>query len=441
MASVRLALCCLVLLACMLPLGVARDAMTVTDGAGAAPTIDGRMDDPAWEAAPWSEAFSDINGPEKLVPRHATRMKMLWDDQYLYIGLWNDEPHPWANLTLHDSIIYKDNAVEVFIDPDSDNHNYYEVEVNALGTMWDLFLTKPYRDGAAVLHNWETLEPARPTMADGPIGSDGRPTGWRPMRHAVWVDGALNDGSGGNSKGWGVEMAIPWSVLGMASFRPSPPAPGDQWRVQFSRVQWIVRWDVRARVYVKAPPQQEATWYVWTPQHEDQMHKPEVWGYVQFSSAPAVANATVTAAAAATTNATTTGGSNNEVASTATEAETETTKAAETTETDATKAAAGAAGAVFVPDPSWPLRSFLMQGYYAQAKRKAASQPFAGSMEELGLEPPERVHAVRPLVQATEASFIVSAQMPAPVGTDTLRYYVNEEGRITWRAVTAAEGD
>ena len=39
------------------------------------------------------------------------------------------------------------------------------------------------------------------------------PTGWRPLRRGVWVDGALNDGKA-ESRGWGLEVAIPWSILG-----------------------------------------------------------------------------------------------------------------------------------------------------------------------------------------------------------------------------------
>src|SRR6202453_3662872 len=48
--------------------------------------ITGKLDDPAWAAAPWSEAFVDIEGDGKPKPRFRTRMKMLWDDQYLYIA-------------------------------------------------------------------------------------------------------------------------------------------------------------------------------------------------------------------------------------------------------------------------------------------------------------------------------------------------------------------
>ena len=48
--------------------------------------------------------------------------------------------------TQHDAVIFHNNDFEVFIDPDGDTHNYYELEINALNTVWDLFITKPYRE-------------------------------------------------------------------------------------------------------------------------------------------------------------------------------------------------------------------------------------------------------------------------------------------------------
>src|SRR5262249_16446424 len=106
--------------------------------------IDGKLDDPAWDAAPWSDDFVDIEGDAKPKPRWKTRMKMLWDDECLYIAAEMEEPHLWATLTEHDSVIFRDNDFEVFLDPDGDNHNYAELELNALNTTWDLLLTKPY---------------------------------------------------------------------------------------------------------------------------------------------------------------------------------------------------------------------------------------------------------------------------------------------------------
>ena len=60
---------------------------------------------------------------------------MLWDDDYFYIGAELREPHVWGTLTAHDSVIFHDNDFEVFIDPNGDNHEYYEFEINALGTV------------------------------------------------------------------------------------------------------------------------------------------------------------------------------------------------------------------------------------------------------------------------------------------------------------------
>jgi hypothetical protein len=167
-----------------------------------------------------------------------------------------EEPDVWGTLVDHDSIIYNDNDFEVFVDPDGDRRWYFEVEVNALGTIFDLMLDRPYRDG-------------------------GRPIiGWTPpgLRAAVWIDGTLNDPSD-EDVGWSVEIAIPWTALAEHAGVPLPPRPGDVWRVNFSRVQW--RHDVDDGVYVRRPGTREDNW-VWTPQHAIDMHRPEHWGYVEL---------------------------------------------------------------------------------------------------------------------------------------------------------------
>ena len=118
--------------------------------------VDGKLAETSWGMAPWSEPFVDIEGAAKPAPRFRTRVKMLWDDAFFYIGAELDEPHVWATLTEHDSVIYHDNDFELFVDPDGDTHEYYELEINALGTVWDLFLMKPYRDGGTALR-WNSL--------------------------------------------------------------------------------------------------------------------------------------------------------------------------------------------------------------------------------------------------------------------------------------------
>lgn len=224
--------------------------------AGAPVVVDGRLDDAAWQAAPWSAPFVDIEGDARPRPAWRTRVKMLWDDDYFYLAAELEEPHVWATLTEHDSIIFQDNDFEVFIDPDGDSHEYYEFEINALGTTWDLRLPKPYKDGGSAVDAWEIPG----------------------LRAAVWVDGTINDPRDVD-RGWSLELAFPWPVLGEYAACPAPPRPGDQWRINFSRVEWDV--EVIDGVYRKVAGRPEHNW-VWSPQGVIDMHRPERWGYVQF---------------------------------------------------------------------------------------------------------------------------------------------------------------
>lgn len=222
--------------------------------------VDGKLDDAAWADAPWSEDFVDIEGTVRPRPRHRTRMKMLWDDQYLYIGAWLDEPHVWGTLRRHDSVIFHDNDFEVFLDPDADSHLYAELELNALNTTWDLLLTRPYKDRGQAIDAWEI----------------------KGLKTAVHVDGTINDPRD-TDRGWGVEIAWPWQSLKEISSVKAPPRDGDQWRINFSRVQW--RHEIVDGRYRKIKGLPEDNW-VWSPQGVIDMHRPERWGVLQFTTAP-----------------------------------------------------------------------------------------------------------------------------------------------------------
>jgi hypothetical protein len=229
--------------------------------------VDGRLDEPAWKAAAWTDTFVDIEGDRRPRPRFTTRAKMLWDDVYFYVAADMDEPDVWATLTERDSVIFHDNDFEVFIDPDGDTHAYYELEVNARNTVWDLMLLKPYRDGGPAINGWD--------IAGLQTGIDVRGTINRP---------------GDRDEGWTVEIAMPWKILREAAPGHRIPKAGERWRVNFSRVEWQI--DVADGKYTKRlkpgtkDPLPENNW-VWSPQGAIAMHMPERWGYVQFSGAPA----------------------------------------------------------------------------------------------------------------------------------------------------------
>ncbi len=222
--------------------------------------IDGQLRESAWNEAPTTALFVDIEGDRKPRPQFATRVKMLWDDRYLYIAAEMEEPHVSATLTKRDSVIFHDNDFEVFIDPNGDRNEYYEIEINALNTVWDLFLPKPYRDGGSARNGWD-LE---------------------GMKTAVAIDGTINDPRD-RDRGWSVEMALPWKGLAQYAHQPSPPRDGDQWRINFSRVEW--QFDIVNGQYRKVAGTKEDNW-VWSPQGVIDMHRPEHWGIVRFTDKP-----------------------------------------------------------------------------------------------------------------------------------------------------------
>jgi len=49
-------------------------------------SIDGELDEPAWQKAARTEDFVDIDGALKPKPRFRTRAKILWDADYLYFA-------------------------------------------------------------------------------------------------------------------------------------------------------------------------------------------------------------------------------------------------------------------------------------------------------------------------------------------------------------------
>ena len=225
--------------------------------------VDGNLDDASWQKAPWSNLFVDIEGDLKPIPAKETRVKMLWDSSFFYIAAELKDDHIWGKITEHDAVIFYDNDFEVFIDPDGDTHHYIEFEMNALNTTWDLLISKPYRDNGLVINSWEIPG----------------------MKSAVKVYGTINDPSDTDEK-WTIELAFPWNVLNECARKAKMPQDGQQWRINFSRVQWFTK--VVNAEYVKMKDANgkklhENNW-VWSPQGVIAMHRPETWGYVQFAS-------------------------------------------------------------------------------------------------------------------------------------------------------------
>ncbi|MBK8880729.1 MAG: hypothetical protein IPN74_20140 [Haliscomenobacter sp.] len=70
---------------------------------------------PPGSTLPRTEDFSDIEGPLKPGPSLWTEVRMLWDQQYLYIGAYLEEFDLWATLTERDAVLFQDNDFGIYL--------------------------------------------------------------------------------------------------------------------------------------------------------------------------------------------------------------------------------------------------------------------------------------------------------------------------------------
>ena len=179
--------------------------------------LDGKLDEPAWKAAPSTGVFVDTmsGNPGGVV----TEAKLLWDNQNLYIGFENADSDVWSLLTERDAKLWTQEAVEVMIDADGNGKSYIELQVAQNGTIFDTYLPtyRKYEDSIdpkAKLYSWNSK-----------------------MKASVKVDGTLNKRED-QDKGWAVEIALPLAdANGMD--KPgvkTPPAVGDKWKINMFRL-------------------------------------------------------------------------------------------------------------------------------------------------------------------------------------------------------------
>jgi hypothetical protein len=147
-------------------------------------TIDGKLDELAWFAAP---SVGDFVFPWwKEGKKEQTSAKLLWDDEYLYLAFVCEDAHITARHTERDGKIPEDDCVELMFTPDADRpHVYFNIEFNVLGGILDNF--RPHGPHKPRAPKWD---------ADG-------------VKIAGTYVGTLNDDND-TDRHWQVEVAIPW---------------------------------------------------------------------------------------------------------------------------------------------------------------------------------------------------------------------------------------
>ena len=156
------------------------------------PVIDGRLDEAAWREA---ESLSVDRRAEDGAPVSAAAKAMfLLDDTYLYIGVRCDEP---LMARLRDVLTgrgvdaWRENAVEIMIDPGTGLARYHHLAVNSLGGFFE--------------------------------------TQYAGVKSSLWDSQARVAAHRGGDF-WSIEIAVPLAAFGVA-----PPKPGQEWRVNVCR--------------------------------------------------------------------------------------------------------------------------------------------------------------------------------------------------------------
>ncbi|MGZ6123764.1 MAG: carbohydrate-binding family 9-like protein, partial [Myxococcales bacterium] len=152
----------------------------VVHRAQAAIAIDGVLAEPAWDRAERAGPFvRSLDGKQAAA---ATEARLLWDDDHLYVAFLAADSNVSGAFFKDDEKLYTSNVVEIFLDASGDGSQYDEIEVAPTNALFDASFSGGPRKGMDL--SWSSH-----------------------ARHAVHVDGTLNDPSDVD-RGWTVELAI-----------------------------------------------------------------------------------------------------------------------------------------------------------------------------------------------------------------------------------------
>ncbi|MBO6794411.1 MAG: carbohydrate binding family 9 domain-containing protein [Balneolaceae bacterium] len=105
---------------------------------GQAPSIDGRVDDPAWQMVEWSGDFTQIEPDHGAAPSEPTAIKILYDNDYLYVAVRAYDSNPSQivkRLSRRDG--FEGDWVEINIDSYNDKRTAFSFSASVSGVKGD----------------------------------------------------------------------------------------------------------------------------------------------------------------------------------------------------------------------------------------------------------------------------------------------------------------
>lgn len=203
--------------------------------------IDGYLNESVYETT--GKVYLKNSANKKAIddPAYTTSVQVAYDDAYLYLGFHCKDQDIHSSFSKRDQYLWKEEAVEVFIDTDNDPNNYVELEVSPKNVLFDSYIVNPQDIDVE-----ETLK-----------------FNLKGIKTAVALSGTT-DNRKDTDRFWTVEMAIPFSEI-VQDFSPDQLS-GSSWKINFYRINH------------DASP---VEYMAWSPT-EGSFHRPERFGTIIF---------------------------------------------------------------------------------------------------------------------------------------------------------------
>ncbi|MBN1982127.1 MAG: carbohydrate-binding family 9-like protein [Chitinivibrionales bacterium] len=218
-------------------------------------TIDGKLDEPAWNAATTTDRFVNFKDGKPL-PLETTA-KIVVDNTNLYMGFYVQDTDIYAKATQQDDEFYeRDDLVELFIDFDGNGIDYLEVGISARGTYYDYIIINPDND------NWQ----------------DDKTWDAKSLEVKTQIIGTLNT-SGDKDSCWSCEVKIPLASMNFdKSGIKLPLTIGSTWRFDLFRKDFDHQ----------TPEGKPNGEYAWSWTGDNGFHTPDRFGTLQFQQSTKV---------------------------------------------------------------------------------------------------------------------------------------------------------
>ncbi|MBI3262863.1 MAG: carbohydrate binding family 9 domain-containing protein, partial [Acidobacteria bacterium] len=158
--------------------------------------LDGTLDEADWQTAPVATGFIQNEPREGEPATEQTEVRVLYDNQYLYFGVFAHDSNPEAIITndlKKDFSANNSDSFEIVLDTFHDERNGYQFAINTAGAKWDAQMVN---EGREINSNWDGI--------------------WSVKTRVTEV-------------GWYAEIAIPFRTLRFSNLDPQT------WGVNFLR--------------------------------------------------------------------------------------------------------------------------------------------------------------------------------------------------------------